>query len=68
MSYQHTGPLNVDEARRHIGERVAYRAPGRPPEFGVITSVGPGWNGYVFVRYDGDTGGKATRAEDLVLV
>lgn len=68
MSYQHTGPLNVDEARRHIGERVAYSGPAIQPAVGIITSVGPGWNGYVFVRYGTETTSKPTRAEALVLV
>lgn len=61
-----TGRLNVDDARLNIGRRVTYHG-GHRPERGVITSVGPGWNGYVFVRYDGDQHSKATRPEDLSL-
>lgn len=57
--------LNIDDARLMIGRRVRYHGGHGRPERGVITSVGPGWNGYVFVRYDGDQQGKATRAEDL---
>ena len=59
--------LDIDTARLNIGNRVIYRGGHGRPERGVITSVGPGWNGYVFVRYDGDQGSKATRAEDLTL-
>lgn len=58
--------LNIDDARLWVGSRVRYHGGGYP-ERGVIASVGPGWNGYVFVRYDGDQDSKATRAEDLSL-
>lgn len=59
--------LNIDEARLHIGERVRYHG-GYGDEVGMITSVGPGWNGYVFVQYDGDLSSKATRPSDLSLI
>lgn len=56
--------MTLDEARRRIGEDVAYRAHATAPlEKGTIASVG---EAYVFVRYGGDAGAKATRAEDLV--
>lgn len=40
--------LTLDEARRHIGRRVAYHPGHGPAEEGAITSVG---HVYVFVRY-----------------
>lgn len=51
-----------------IGRGVVYYPPevegvdSLPPEDGVITSMN---DGYVFVRYAGDVGSKATRYEDL---
>lgn len=59
--------LDIDAARLNIGRRVRYHGGHDRPDRGVITSVGPGWNGYVFVRYDDDHYSKATRAVDLSL-
>lgn len=56
--------MTLDEAREHIGRRVAYTAAGELTEDGVITSVG---NVAVFVRYDGDRHSKATDPADLTL-
>jgi len=58
--------MTLDEARRHIGAGVTYR-PNRyfRAEDGEITSVS---DYYVFVRYVGDRGSKATRPQDLDLL
>ena len=56
--------MTLEEARQHIDRAVIYRTEGQPPEDGVITSVN---DAYVFVRYRGWGGSKATRAEDLEL-
>lgn len=57
--------MTLDEAREHVGAGVVYLPPGRPREDGVITSVN---DRYVFVRYDGDKGSKATTPTDLILL
>lgn len=60
--------MTLDEARAHIGDAVIYHpyAPELDPaEEGVITSVN---DRYVFVRYGGDKGSKATAAERLTLL
>jgi hypothetical protein len=55
--------VNFREARKSIGQRVAYRArPGWPPEYGVITSVN---TMLVFVRFDGDAWSKGCKPESL---
>ena len=55
--------IRVTRAEIDAGARVAYTAyPGATPEFGTITSTN---HQFVFVRYDGDNGSKATRREDL---
>jgi hypothetical protein len=53
--------VTLDAARTRVGDTVLYQRPG-VSERGVVTSVG---QRYVFVRYAGDTGSKATRPEDL---
>lgn len=53
--------MTLDEARAHIGNKVVYRHAGVPEE-GVVTSVN---DHYVFVRYGGNVGSQATRADDL---
>ena len=57
--------MTLEEARRHIGERVVYD-PGfsQPPEDGVIIAVS---EHVVFVTYAGDLGPKGTYARDLTL-
>lgn len=47
-----------------VGQWVIYRPAGgeAPPEDGEVVTVG---DRYVMVRYAGDRGAKATRAEDL---
>lgn len=57
--------MTLDEARVHVGHGVVYQYPGRPPEDGTITGVG-GW--WVFVRYRGDVGSKATDPASLSLL
>lgn len=55
--------MTLDEARDGIGRLVVYGGNGNTMrEEGVITSVN---NSYVFVRYTGDMGSKATAAEAL---
>lgn len=64
--------MTLDEARAAIGHdrKVVYRPYPGAVEEGVITAV-RSWRtptgpvGYVFVRYGGDVGSKATRPEDL---
>jgi hypothetical protein len=53
--------MTLEQARERIGDGVVYRS-GGDAEDGVITSVN---STYVFVRYRGDTGSKATYPEDL---
>ncbi len=57
--------MTLDEARGHIGHGVVYRASHGPAEGGTITSVN---DRYVFVRYAGDVGSKATEPGDLELL
>ena len=57
--------MTIDEARGHIGRRVAYRGAADEDEKGKITAVG---RLYVFVRYDGDEHGIATDPADLTLL
>lgn len=57
--------MTHDEAREHIGQRVAYRVAGDLAEDGVIDSVG---TRFVYVRYDGDRYPKATDPADLTLI
>lgn len=60
--------MTLEEARSNLGATVHYRAGGmRPSAFepGTITSVN---DEYVFVRYEGDYHGKATRPADLTLI
>lgn len=59
--------MTLAEARAALAagqRRVCYRAghPGAPREYGSIASVNDYW---VFVRYDGDNGAKATDAAQL---
>jgi len=60
--------MTLTEARDHIGASVVYRpmpaADWSPTEDGTITSVGVRW---VFVRYAGDAGSKATDPGHLTL-
>ena len=60
--------MTLDEAREHIGDGVVYRPNGGQyptAEDGTITSVNERW---VFVRYAGDSGSKATAPADLSLL
>lgn len=57
--------MTLDEAAQAIGLGVVYTPRGGRIEDGIITSVN---EHYVFVRYAGDTGSKATRPEDLELL
>jgi hypothetical protein len=56
--------MTLNEAASRIGARVVYRLfeGARSKQEGIITSSNAS---YVFVRYDGDTGSKATYASDL---
>lgn len=55
--------MTLDQARALLGAGVVYRPfPGGLPEDGVITSVTDRW---VFVRYRGDVGAKATDPAQL---
>ena len=55
--------MTLEEARGMFGLKVVYRPhPDAVPEEGVVTSVGAR---YVYVRYSGDVGSKATAAEVL---
>ena len=59
--------VTIDEARGHIGDRVAYR-PARsalPAEDGVISSVS---DRFVFVRYGSSVTSAATDPADLTLL
>lgn len=57
--------MTIAEARDAEGKRVKYTGGGKP-EYGTITGFSTAY--YVFVRYDGDHGSKATFPEDLELV
>lgn len=57
--------MTLDEARRFIGAGVVYKPHHGPPEDGIITGVN---DYFVFVRYKGDNGAKATYAKDLTLL
>ena len=57
--------ITLEQARDHIGAGVVYRPGHGPAEDGVITGTS---RTYVFVRYAGDTGAKATAPEDLELL
>jgi hypothetical protein len=57
--------MTLDEAREHVGSKVLYTPSSDVVEEGVITEVR---GEYVFVRYGGDYGSKATRPEDLRLL
>jgi hypothetical protein len=68
--------MTVEEARAGAGRRVIYQPPGRgvaAQEMGTITEVRDVWRegyppeeqGYVMVRYAGDTLSKATAPELL---
>lgn len=54
----------IDEARKAVGKRVVYTAGHGAQEYGEVTSVREPW---VFVRYDGDLGSKATSPKMLAL-
>lgn len=54
----------IDEARKAVGKRVVYTTDHGTQEFGEVTSIREPW---VFVRYDGDLGSKATRPRMLEL-
>ena len=54
--------ISIEDARNRIGDGVVYHAGGPAPEDGVITSVN---DTYVFVRYRGDFGSKATHPAQL---
>lgn len=57
--------MDLATAAAHVGDGVVYDpGNGQPREDGVITSVN---SRYVFVRYHGDTGSKATPAQALRL-
>lgn len=49
-----------------IGRSVVYRPKNGPAEDGEVTSLGA--DGWVFVRYGSERGGKATRVQDLTLL
>ena len=57
--------MRLDQARKHIGDRVVYRSGGAPDETGLITEVR---DPYVFVLYTGDRTAKATHPQSLDLV
>lgn len=57
--------MSLDEARSHIGAGVVYAPRGGAREDGTITSVN---DRFVFVRYAGDSGSKATHPRDLELL
>lgn len=55
--------ITLEKARENIGRYVIYQShAGANRERGCITSVG---SEYVFVRFDGDSGSKATSHERL---
>lgn len=49
--------MTLDEARRHIGNKVVYRTGYGRVEEGVVTSVN---DRFVFVRYGSDVHSKST--------
>jgi hypothetical protein len=57
--------MRLEEARDHIDDGVVYLSGTDRAEDGVITSVN---DRYVFVRYRGWGGSKATSPEDLTLL
>lgn len=57
--------MTLTEAAAHIGSGVVYIPEHGAREDGVITSVTSRW---VFVRYAGDAGSKATNPGDLTLL
>ena len=57
--------MTLDEARQNIGNGVIYQPIGGDAEDGTITGVS---DCFVFVRYAGDPGSKATPAEMLTLL
>jgi hypothetical protein len=57
--------VTLEEAAAHIGAGVVYIPEHGAREDGVITSVTSRW---VFVRYRGDAGSKATSPGDLTLL
>jgi len=58
--------MTLEEAREHIGAGVIYQPhPEVRPEDGEIVSVN---EHYVFVRYTGDRGAKATDPRNLQLL
>ena len=57
--------MTLDEARQNIGNGVVYQPIGEDAEDGTITGVS---DCFVFVRYAGDSGSKATPAEMLTLL
>lgn len=56
--------MTLDQARALVGHKVVRRVRGgvEGVEEGVITSVSSRW---VFIRYGGDMGSKATSPEEL---
>jgi hypothetical protein len=57
--------MTIDEVADNVGAGVVYEPRDDVREDGVITSVSAS---YVFVRYRGDDGSKATCASDLTLL
>lgn len=57
--------ITLAEAAARVGDGVVYQPGHGAPEDGVITRVSDRW---VFVRYAGDVGSKATRPEDLTFL
>ena len=57
--------MTLTEATAHVGAGVVYIPENGAREDGVITSVTSRW---VFVRYRGDAGAKATNPGDLTLL
>lgn len=64
--------MKLDEAREHIGDPVIYQSPAmregldqRPPEKGIITSIG---RDVVFVAYGRAMNSTATYSDDLDLI
>ncbi len=58
--------MTLNEARKHVGAGVVYRPhPDAQAEDGIITGVSDRW---VFVRYAGDIGAKATDPGQLQLL
>lgn len=58
--------MTLEEARKNIGAWVVYRPhPELPAEYGEIVLVN---DTYVFVRYTGDRGTKATHPSKIELL